>query len=204
MRLFYLLLAVFAVYYFWDDVFTASAKPASPDLTKKLYIAPLQGPPKTKGVTFGKGYLTFLASYEVTARVMSRENYRFDKESDISPMDFALGWGPMSGPNIAEKLSVSQSGRFYRYSWKEAPPVPPEKIIDSSANTHIIPANDNIRRQLDRVKKGQIVTLKGELVHYREDEEDRWWEWRSSMTRGDTGAGACELLYVEEVTVYEQ
>ena len=103
MRLFCLLLAVFAAYYFWDDVFVASAKPATPDLTRKLYTEPLQGPPKAPGVKFGIGYLNFLASYEVSARVMSRENYRFDKESEIAPMDFALGWGPMAQPRLSKQ-----------------------------------------------------------------------------------------------------
>ena len=37
------------------------------------------------------------AYFEITARVLARENYRLGREADLSPVDFALGWGRMSG-----------------------------------------------------------------------------------------------------------
>ena len=42
--------------------------------------------------------LTPLADFEVEARVLSVENYSMDGGARLSPIDFALGWGPMAQP----------------------------------------------------------------------------------------------------------
>ncbi len=34
-----------------------------------------------------------LASFDITARILSTKTYSYGKESDISPLDLALGWG---------------------------------------------------------------------------------------------------------------
>ena len=66
-----------------------------------------------------------LASYEVRARVLSIERYRMGREADLSPLDFALGWGPMSDAAVLERLSISQSGRWYHFRWEGSPPIDP-------------------------------------------------------------------------------
>jgi len=59
---------------------------------------------------------------------------------------------------------------------------------------HMIPADDLVRRSLERIRQGQLVHLKGFLV---DASGPNGFQWRTSMTRDDTGAGACELVYVE-------
>jgi len=49
-----------------------------------------------------------------------------------------------------------------------------------------------------RIRAGQIVSLAGYLVEVRGPNGMRW---RSSLTREDTGAGACELVWVETLDV---
>ena len=66
---------------------------------------------------------------------------------------------------------------------------------------HLIPADDFIRAQLLAVKQGSIVTLEGQLVEVRDTQEQ--WHWRSSLTRNDTGAGACEIIWVKQVTLLD-
>jgi hypothetical protein len=41
------------------------------------------------------------------------------------------------------------------------------------------------------------VIVRGYLVEARGADG---WRWRSSLTREDTGAGACELIWVESVS----
>ena len=48
------------------------------------------------------------------------------------------------------------------------------------------------------VGEGDAVRLRGLLVDATADDG---LTWRSSLSRGDTGPGACELLYVQEVQV---
>jgi hypothetical protein len=71
-------------------------------------------------------------------------------------------------------------------------------VVSHSANTHLIPANQNVRRQLAALRVGQVVHLRGELVDARRD-DGAWLQ--TSMTRADSGAGACEVMLVESAEV---
>ena len=139
-----------------------------------------------------------VARYAVRAKVLSTERYRFGRMSDLSPVDFALGWGLMSHNEITDKLNIRQSDRWYYYSWKGKPPIDLADIIRSSANTHLVPANDSVKSRLFKVRAGEIVKLKGYLVNVRHREG---WTWNTSLTREDSGGGSCELMWVEEAVV---
>lgn len=143
--------------------------------------------------------ITPLAEFRIDARVLGRETYRFDAGAALAPIDLALGWGRMSDSTVIERLAISQSGRWYNYRWgAEGPPLPAEEIRMSSANMHLIPADAAVANLLEQVRVGDLVRLEGKLV--QADGEDGW-RWRSSLTREDSGGGACELIWVESVTL---
>lgn len=139
------------------------------------------------------------AHIELTARVLSREDYAWDAEAVLSPTDLALGWGRMSDSAVLAGIDISQSGRFY-YWRTQAWPIPRREIEQSSANMHIIPADAGVRGALKRVRKGQLVHIEGFLV---DASRAGGWHWNTSLTRGDTGAGACELVYVESLEIVD-
>jgi hypothetical protein len=139
------------------------------------------------------------AHIELTARVLSREDYAWDAEAVLSPTDLALGWGRMSDSAVLAGIDISQSGRFY-YWRTQAWPIPRREIEQSSANMHIIPADAGVRGALKRVRKGQLVHIEGFLVDAR---RAGGWHWNTSLTRSDTGAGACELVYVESLRIVD-
>jgi len=142
------------------------------------------------------GYrITPLESFSLDARVLATERYRFDRGADLSPVDWVLGWGPMSDQAVLDRIDISQSGRFYSWHVKEFP-IPRREIETHSANMHMIPASSQVEHQLLGIRPGQIVTLAGYLVEVRATDG---WRWRSSLTRDDTGSGACELIWVEKV-----
>ena len=141
--------------------------------------------------------LTKLAKFDIEARVLAREDYSYGRESDLSPVDLALGWGRMSDVSVLSKISISQSGRFY-YWRTDNFPIPRQEIETHSANMHMIPANDEVADLLDDVRQGDVVQLSGSLVKAAASDG---WIWRSSLTRNDTGAGACELILVDRVTI---
>ena len=145
-----------------------------------------------------KGYrITPLAQFSAQARVLSREDYSLGREADLSPTDLALGWGRMSDDAVLSKIDISQSGRFYFWRVEEFP-IPQREIETSSGNMHLIPADSTVARQLDKVRKGSVVQLRGLLI--RADAPDGW-RWISSLSREDTGAGACEVIWVEGLTI---
>jgi len=139
-----------------------------------------------------------LARFHLSARVLGTERYRFDREAELAPVDLALGWGPMSDQAVLDQIDISQGGRFYHWSVKQFP-IPRQAIIEHSANMHMVPANESVRTSLLNVRQGEIVRLKGYLVVATAPDG---WLWRSSLSRKDTGNGACELIWVEEIVSY--
>ena len=162
--------------------------PASPAQPLQTDVPGQMGP-----FQYGEFVIEPLAGFSIEARVLGREDYRFDSGASLSPTDLALGWDRMADPAVYRRLDISQSGRWYHYRWgSEGPPMPLDDIIRSSANMHLIPANDAVAAALDRVRPDQTVRLQGWLVQARRED----YVWRSSTTREDSGAGACELIYV--------
>lgn len=161
---------------------------------------PQQSSPTGPGSWQADGYrYQALADFSLQARVLSRKDYT-DRQSAISPMDLALGWGVMSDQSVLDRLSISQSGRWYRYRWSDKPPASPGDIIRSSANMHIIPGSPEVASHLAGAKAGGWVDLRGRLV--RVDGPGQW-RWVSSLSRSDTGNGACELFWVEQAIVLD-
>src|SRR5664279_2678620 len=146
--------------------------------------------------SFRKHKVTPLARFELRARVLSTERYRFDRAAELSPVDFALGWGPMSDSRILGAFTIQQRDRWYFWSAAKLP-IPAGDVISHSANMHMIPADPLVEKRLLAVKPGQLVELRGMLI--RADGLDGW-HWLSSLTRTDTGDGSCEVVWVESVS----
>ena len=142
--------------------------------------------------------VTRKARFEIRARVLSTEPYYMGRGGDLAPIDLALGWGVMSDQAVLDQIDISQSSRWYRTRYELPPPVPDQQIIASSSNMHMIPARKDIERSLKKLRSGDIIRLKGYLVDV---DHDSGWHWRTSMSRTDTGGGACELVYVESLLV---
>ena len=145
----------------------------------------------------GDARLQPLAGFSIQARVLGREDYRLGREAEFSPTDLALGWGRMTEDAVLGQLQISQGGRWYRYSWKNDPPITLGEIVRSSANMHMLPADDAVAAALGDVEAGDRVRIDGWLVQVNAPDG---WRWRSSLTREDSGGGACEVVYVCSVS----
>ncbi len=156
---------------------------------------PQQRPTRAAAFARGEFSITPQASFDIEARVLSTERYRVGTDAQLSPIDFAVGWGPMSDTAVLAHFRVAQGGRFFTI-------YPDEQAIDlatalgGAANMHLIPATSRIRDQLEDTRVGSIVRLRGQLVNIT---GPNGYHWNTSLTREDTGAGACELFYVESV-----
>ncbi|WP_146908889.1 hypothetical protein [Arenimonas daejeonensis] len=186
----------------------AQALPGSPPITCVLPPSPLSGeeplqtgvPATMRDFRLGDFVVSPLAGFSLEARVLSRRDYGSGPESALSPTDLALGWRRMSDRTHYQRLDISQSGRWYHYRWgADGPPLPLPEIIRSSANMHPVPADARVAQALSRVRPDQTVRLQGWLIEARRDDG---WRWRSSLTRDDSGDGACELIYVCALTAF--
>lgn len=147
-----------------------------------------------------KGWkITPVADYRVDARVLKIKSYDEYDIDELVPLDFLLGWGCMSDSTVIGELDLAISNRYATWRWWGAPPRPADEISQHASNHHLLPANDTVRRSLESVRVGDIVTLRGELVNIRSTSGRE--HFRSSLTRTDTGPGACEVMLVKSVGI---
>ncbi|HEY3835149.1 MAG TPA: hypothetical protein VGL72_01190 [Bryobacteraceae bacterium] len=148
----------------------------------------------------GDAQFTAKARFDLRARVLSTNHYSFDKGADLSPVDFALGWGRMSDSDVLDHLVIRQSNRWYfwRPKWGDPLPIPEKELVSHSANMHMIPADDNVKKTLLDVRAGELVTIAGYLVQV---DRPHGWIWRTSLSRTDTGMNACELVWVDRIYI---
>jgi hypothetical protein len=135
------------------------------------------------------------ALFALESRVLGRRPYRLGREAELSNLDLALGWGSMADPDILSHFSISQSGRFFFWRAREMP-IPSAEVVRSAANMHMIAANGEVRAELRRLRPGDHLRLHGVLVdvHWSDGRH-----WKTSLTRDDSGAGACEIVWVHRL-----
>jgi len=162
---------------------------------------PLQAEPASREAwSFREYRITPLARFELRARVLGAERYRFDRAAELSPVDLVLGWGPMSDSRVLKAISIRQQDRWY--FWRAGQlPISMGDVSSHSANMHLIPASGSVASRLLSARVGQILELRGQLV--RADGKDGW-HWVSSLSRTDTGDGSCEVIWVESATVADR
>jgi hypothetical protein len=145
------------------------------------------------------GYvITPIAEFQVAARVLGVKHYSRGREADLSPVDLALGWGPMAKDAVLDSIDIKQRNRFY-YWWTDNFPIPRKDIETNSANMHFIPATSEVGDKLNQIDKDDKVKFKGYLVKIQADDG---WRWNSSITRNDTGKGACEVILIDDISVF--
>jgi hypothetical protein len=83
---------------------------------------------------------------------------------------------------------------FWRPKNQETFSVPLDALITEAAQIHAIPATAAIDDALRRLRPGQIVSLSGYLVDVS---GPGGFAWKTSLTRTDTGDGACEIMWIE-------
>jgi len=139
------------------------------------------------------------ASYRLTARIGSKRRYRSSWEGQAAPYDLVLMWGRLAAEDPREYLTISQDMRWYRFRLNNDAPVSVDYVSQHSANTHIIPATKNLRRAVARLRSGDEVRMEGFLVFLSGTYKGQEVWWNSSLTPQDTGAGACEVFYLESL-----
>ena len=164
-------------------------------------IAPEQ--PEQERISSGEQFwykdyqITPLAIFQLEARVLSAKRYRTGRESELSPVDLALGWVPMSDEEVLKEITIRQSNRFYYWKVRRFP-ISRKEIEQNSANMHLIPSSREIEKVIKTVRRGHIVAIEGYLVKINGQDG---WRWKSSLTRDDTGNGACEVVWIDEIEI---
>lgn len=153
--------------------------------------------------------LEYQYAYDIEALVVHTHEYTSVGIDDkVSPVDLGLAWGAVAENNTEIDFNWDQMNRFL--FWEVKNPSDIAVIGDKYAvnslcsNNHIIPATDDIKKQVLKIRRGDHVRLKGYLVNLTaQNSSDYFYEWNTSITREDSGAHACELFYVTGVEMLE-
>ena len=138
-RITHLAFGTVALFAAWEFV---SSRPIHRDPGEIAAADPLQSDLEApQALTRGDFQVIGQARFSAEVRVLGRERYRLGDLADVSPLDIAVGWGPMSDSTVLADIDISQSGRFYFWHYDDEPPIPTEVIESHSANWHLVPAN---------------------------------------------------------------
>jgi hypothetical protein len=195
-RISHLVIASVVLYVIWQGV---SSRPIQREPGEIAAADPRQSDLEApQAITRGDFQVVPQARFSAEVRVLARERYRLGALADVAPLDIAVGWGPMSDSKVLADIDITQSGRFYFWHYDDEPPIPREDIEQHSANWHLVPANSGIWNKLSGLRVGDVVKLDGMLVNLENPEVGTM---TTSLRRDDTGAGACEIIYVEHASV---
>jgi hypothetical protein len=191
-----LFVAVTLAYYGWSCPH-ASGTGEPIDVSGELLQTPTTRHPFEIDTRKGLVTLAPRAAFDASAVVAHDEHYRMDDGAFLVPVDLVMTWGKLPEEPYQSQVSYGQMARYY--FWRT-----PSGDLDlhyvetHSANMHMIPADENVRHALLAVGGGDRVRVQGFLVDaHRQD----GFYWNSSLTREDTGPGACELVYVETIQI---
>jgi hypothetical protein len=158
-----------------------------PPVQKNLHSAPT--------ISYQDAQLQPLAEYSFEARLLFITWYS-DRGAKYSPVDLSITWGMMSDSANLDLLEWSASSRFVNYRWPDQPPIPIAEIKPRVANVHILPATPDLITRIAKLRPGNRVRARGMLVNLRGPN----FMWNTSTSREDDGDGACELLYLTEIS----
>lgn len=180
----------------------SSGKGPAIDLAQEPEQMPLQPPESVRLVRDGKTFVIEKTHrYEVVGQVLSTATYNVTFTNDFFDVDLGLIWGPKREA-LLSRYKFYQDGRWL--FWRADHEVSDEMrayITTHISNNHLIPAEGrkNVAKAIHWAGKGDHVRLKGALVTIHS--EDGEVLVTSSTSRTDSGGGACEVMWVDELQI---
>lgn len=179
--------------------------PAPSEIDPALLNAPRQEATERAPFEFAyKGHTVRVrpvAEYELWGLVVSHNDIRsvadiYHDSSSVDTKDLCVVWGENLQSGELGKVSF-ESGPwtcYYRY------PEGVRFLGSEMSNNHLVTDQDALRSELDDIRVGDQIHVKGALVNYQLDDWRDYWR-RTSTVRTDSGNGACEVLFFEELEV---
>lgn len=191
---------------------------ASYDLSKDILPNPIQESVEKESFTVKKSginiEITKLARYDITGKVEGIKDFSgnflanlfsFNSENFtnfISPRDLALSWGNVALDENSNTIGADQyffNGNrvvLFTYAYELTSKYGKEYIGTHVSNNHIITLDNDLKRELLKIKQSDVVRIIGYLVDCK---ADNGWSWGpSSMSREDTG---CEIILAEDIVI---
>ena len=210
--LFFILMTAFGITFFTKDNYRNVDEIVPPVLKKPVQ----KKPANMDGINFiNNDYeyeLVPLYDYEIAGLVVHRMDYSWFsiyKGDSVFPLDLCMIWGSNAENKIyqSRSLSFSQDMRFCFYRWWGNVKFNQQEV----SNNHLLINSEEIEKKIRNISTGDQVKIKGQLVNVRAKNlgtpgtyDPEFFEWNTSVSRTDTGGGACEVILVNEVYMLEK
>jgi len=141
-----------------------------------------------------------VADYLLHGLVVSHNNIYFldpfHDSTSVDTKDVAVIWADNLRSNEFHKVKFWNTSSWVHWRY----PSGVRFYHNQIANNHLITSSDSVRDLIGRVRVGDQIRIKGMLVDYQDIRNPSFWR-KSSRTRLDTGDGACEVLFVQELKI---
>ncbi len=148
----------------------------------------------------GLAYVTLVAKYKMYGRVYAKRYVPSKLHlASIVPYDVTIGWGDLKSKDVYKTIKTVMSGRVVYWFYNSKCPLNEKEINSMMSNNHLIPANKNVKKGIKKLRKTDVVYIEGYLANVSIHKPHIIERSTSSLTRDDTGLGACEMIYVTRI-----
>lgn len=202
------LIIAYAVTFYYRDKLVSISSNIHPATLKD----PVQTPAKiTAKIIFPYNQYSYVVNpiydYKITGVVVSKFDYdpaENDPEKVIR-YDLCMAWGKNVSDNIylSPNISFSQNQRFCNYKYSQDIGFNTNQL----SNNHLVTTNEYILEKLKTISNGDEISITGQLINMtasgtgNDNSGLKSLNWSSSTNRTDTGARACEVIYVESIDI---
>lgn len=212
-KLFLLFLAVLVLTFFARDNYRGVTD-IRPEVLRDPSQTEIKDPTPINFEKDGFKYeLSPLFNYEISGLVVHRRIYNrwysLSRTDSVFPIDLCVIWGEnvKSGVYKYRDVKFSQDSRWCWYKYKDGHVV----INEAGSNNHLVIRDDDFERLANKIRAGDQIRLTGKLVNVEakplfkpERYEPKELIWLTSTIRTDTGAGACETIFVEGIEILKK
>ena len=209
-KLFILLLVLLTITYFTRENYRFVD-----DIVPEVMQEPVQTDVLDKNpVQFEKNGFSYTANplfeYDISGLVVHRQTYNqwwsLSRTDTVFPMDLCVIWGDniKSGAYKKRGTSFSQDYRFCLYRYNEGYAI----LNEALSNNHLVIKDDDLYKIAQSIRTGDQIRIRGKLVDVEakplskpEKYEPENLIWKTSIMRTDSGAGACETIFVESIEI---
>lgn len=204
--LIFIIMIVCAIIMYNKDIFVDKSKYISANLED--LPSPIQETARgsvTKTIDGTNIDIRYIYSYIINGRVVNTYSYApISIQNKLSPKDVGLTWGFLTKDEYNDKIKWSSSGnRFLKWRIEDGnwyrDEIGEYNFQSHVSNNHLIPSDENIENLINKIKEGDYIRITGYLVNVTYDNNGRTTTWNSSISRVDSGNGACELIYVTNI-----
>ena len=130
---------------------------------------------------------------------MYKRQFHSRANDRLNVKDLCVIWGE-NATNGSYRRARFHSGEFTCFVRFPSVPAAQAFVPRALSNNHLLAVDPELRRQLRALRRGDQIALSGYLASYGHTEGQGYWRG-TSVSREDTGNGACETLFVTQLQV---